>query len=338
MKIAIDAMGGDYAPSIVVEGVAMALRDFSDVEIVLVGHIDKMSFYLEKFGIASHPRITKVHAEEVVEMDEPPVVAIRGKKNSSMTVCAKVVKNGEAEAIVSAGHTGAAVASTKVIVRALEGIDRPAIATAMPGVDGKWILLDSGANTDCKPINLAQFALMGEAYASMLLGIESPKIGLLNVGGEDSKGNELTKDTFKILSKMPINFVGNVEGSDVFKNVADVVVCDGFVGNVLLKGSESLASATMHWLKDVFTKNTFRKTSAILNKNAFKELKAVADAEEHGGAPLIGLKKICIIGHGSSTPKSIRNAIKVAAMFVRQGINERISRRLEESNIVYKVD
>ena len=188
--------------------------------------------------------------------------------------------------------------------------------------------MDAGANTDCKAINLAQFAVMGEAYSHFAFGIENARVGLLSVGGEDVKGNDLTKEAFKLLSRMPINFVGNVEGDTIFEGVADVVVCDGFIGNVLLKGSEGLARAVMHWMKDAFGKDPVRKTGAFLAKNAFKDLKAVADAEEFGGAPLLGLKGVCIIGHGSSTPKAIKNAIKVASESLKYGINDLISTRM----------
>jgi glycerol-3-phosphate acyltransferase PlsX len=332
MRIAVDAMGGDYAPSVVVEGITAALYDFPEYEITVVGHLGKLSFYLEKYGIEDHPRIKKVHAETVVEMGEPSTTAIRGKKDSSITTCAKLLRNGEVDAVVSAGHTGAAVASTKVLARTLPGVERPAIATSMPAVSGRFILLDAGANTDCKPINLVQFALMGEVYAKYLFGSDNPSVGLLSVGGEDVKGNELTKEVFKMLSKLPINFVGNVEGDTIFENVADVVVCDGFMGNVLLKGCEGLAKTTMHWMKSVFSKNPLRMTSAMLSRNAFRELKAFGDSEELGGAPLLGINGICVIGHGSSSPKAVRNAIKVAGEFVNFGLNEKISRRIVETN------
>jgi glycerol-3-phosphate acyltransferase PlsX len=206
----------------------------------------------------------------------------------------------------------------------------------MPATEGHFILIDAGANTDCHPHNLAQFALMGEAYFRFAFGIEHPRIGLLSVGGEDQKGNELTRETFRILSKMPINFEGNIEGHDVFAKKADVVVCDGFVGNVLLKSSESLAMATMHWIKDVFKKNAFRMTGALLARNAFRDLKAIGDFEEYGGAPLLGLNGACVIGHGASSAKAVRNAIRVAADFVRCGFNEQIIRRITESGIVIK--
>ncbi|QSH40122.1 phosphate acyltransferase PlsX [Lentisphaerota bacterium ZTH] len=334
MRIAVDAMGGDYAPGIVVEGITAALYDFPEYEITVVGHLGKLSYYLEKYGIEDHPRISKVHADEVVEMSDPSTVALRSKKRSSITECARLLKDGKVDAIVSAGHTGAAVASTKVLVRTLPGIDRPAIATSMPALSGRFILIDAGANTDCKPLNLAQFALMGEAYAKYLFGIDKPSIGILSVGGEDVKGNELTKQVFKILSQLPVNFVGNVEGDTIFENAADVVVCDGFMGNVLLKGAEGLAKTTMRLMKDFFSKNPLRMTGAMLSRNAFRELKQFGDSEQLGGAPLLGINGICVIGHGSSSSKAVRNAIRVAGEFVKFGINDKITRRIAETQSI----
>lgn len=331
IRIAVDAMGGDHAPAVVIEGIAIALYDFPQYEITIVGHLGKIAHYLEKYRLADHPRVKLVHAEETIEMDEPATAAIRGKKNSSITVCAKLLRDKEVDAVFSAGHTGAAVAVSTVLVRTLEGIERPAIATVMPGMYGKYILLDAGANPDCEAMNLVQFALMGEAYAEYYFNMDSPRIGLLSVGEEETKGNELTKETFKKLAAMPINFIGNVEGNTIFENITEVVVCDGFMGNVLLKTCEGLAKSTMYWLKGVFTKNALRKTSAILARNAFRELKSFADAEEAGGAPLLGINGVMIIGHGSSTAKSVRNGIKVAGEFVEFDINGRIIKRVTET-------
>ena len=237
--------------------------------------------------------------------------------------------------MVSAGHTGAAVAASTVKMRMAKGVDRPCIATVMPRAGGKgnWILADAGANTDCNPMNLAQFAVMGEMYAKVALGRENPTIGLLSVGGEDCKGNDLTKEAFKILSKMPINFIGNVEGHDTFTGDCDVVICDGFVGNTVLKSSESLAKATVQWLKEAFTRNAVRKAGALLAKEAFAELKKHGDFEEYGGAPLIGLNGVCIIGHGVSSPKAIKNAIRVAHTFVEQKVPEVVSSRIYECGV-----
>ena len=337
MKIAVDAMGGDYAPGVVIEGILLALQEIPGLQLVLVGHQEKLSFYLEKAGLSNHPQVELVHAEQVVEMSDHSTDSIRSKKHSSITVCADLVKAGRADATVSAGHTGAAVAATKVRLRTLEGVDRPALATAMPAVGGKNILIDVGANTDCTPINLAQFAVMGELYAQLTFGLERPRIGLLSVGGEDVKGNDLTKEVFKILSSMPINFVGNVEGHDIFhKSTCDVIVCDGFTGNSILKASEGLARATYHWLKEAFTRNPIRQTGAFLAKEAFRDLKKISDSEEFGGAPLLGIRGVCIIGHGASTPKAIKNAIRLADTYLKHGLTDRIVKRINECGIAIK--
>lgn len=336
MKIAVDGMGGDNAPSAVVEGVAEALKNFPGVEILLVGDEKKLAPYLKKFKLQSHTNLKVVQADQVVDMDDPSTAAIRAKKNSSITVAATLVSKGEADAVVSAGHTGATVAATKVKMRMLPGVDRPAIATIMPARQGPFIILDAGANIDCKPIHLAQFAVMGEAFAQLAFSSLRPRIGLLSVGEEDVKGNDLTKEAFKMLSEMPINFVGNVEGNILFEKAADVVVCDGFVGNVLLKASEGMARACMYWLKEALSKNPIRKTGAILMHKAFRELKEIGDSEEYGGARLLGVNGVCIIGHGSSTPKAIRNAIRVAEESVKFGMNRHITRNIAEAGIEVK--
>ena len=336
MKIAVDGMGGDRAPDVVVEGVAEAIQLLPGINIVLVGHEGRLTPLMKKHHILDHPQVQLVHAEETVNMDEPSTASIRAKKNSSITVAASLVSKGEADAVVSAGHTGAAVAATKIKMRMLPGVDRPGIAIIMPAVHGPFILIDAGANVDSKPINLAQFAVMGEAFARLAFSTLRPRIGLLSVGEEDTKGNELTKEAFKILSEMPINFIGNVEGNSLFQKAADVVVCDGFIGNILLKATESMAKATMELLRETLTRNPLRKTGAILLKNAFRELKAVGDSEEYGGARLLGVNGICIIGHGSSSPKAIRNAIRIAEESVKFGINRHITKSIAEAGIEVK--
>lgn len=333
MRIAVDAMGGDFAPAVVIEAVADALREIPDVEILLVGHTEKLAYHLQKERLKESSRLHYVHAEEVVEMGEPSTNAIRSKRHSSITVAAELVAKGQADGVISAGHTGAAVAATKVKLRMAPGVDRPAIAALMPAVGGHFILVDAGANTDCVPLNLAQFAVMGELYAQLIFGIERPRIGLLSVGGEDVKGNALTKETFKILSKMPINFIGNVEGHDLFDRTADVVICDGFTGNVVLKSSESLASAIGTWLKEALTKDAFRQIGALLAKNAFHDLKAISNFEEYGGAPLLGINGVCIIGHGASTPKAVKNAIRVANDFAKHSLPAKITDRIRECHV-----
>ncbi|MDD3155472.1 MAG: phosphate acyltransferase PlsX, partial [Victivallaceae bacterium] len=313
MKIAVDAMGGDFAPGAVVEGAATALFDFPECQLVLVGHAGKLKFYLEKYGISNHPRIEVVHAETVVEMCEHSTAALRAKKDSSITVCAKLMKEGKVQAVVTPGHTGAAVAAMKVLVRTLPGVDRPALAALMPGQGFDFLLTDAGANTDCTPLNLVQFAVMGEVYAQFLFGESEPAVGLLSVGGEDVKGNDLTKSVFKHLAALKMNFTGNVEANTVYEGGTRVLVCDGFTGNVFLKCAEGLAKSVIHWFKHSVLGNPLRMTGAALVKSAFLEVKARGSAEQAGGAPLLGINGICIIGHGTSSPLAVRNAIKVAA-------------------------
>ena len=337
MKIIVDAMGGDYAPASVLEGAAEALREkaLEGVDMTLVGNLQIMEPFLLKFKLRESKRIHLHHAEQFIRMDDSSTTALRGKKESSITIAAKLVGDGHGDALVSIGHTGAAVAATKIKMKMLPGVERPAIATIVPSAEGRFVLLDAGANVDCKAQNLAQFAVLGEVYTRAALGIKNPRIGLLNVGDEDIKGNELTKAAFKILSKMPINFIGNVESRDMFENKADVAICDGFVGNNMLKTCEGLSKAVMHWLKKAFTKNAFRQAGAILAREAFVELKAMGNYEEYGGAPLLGVNGICIIGHGASTPKAVRNAIKVGAHLVKQKVNSEIVRRIDEAGIAY---
>jgi len=324
MRIAVDAMGGDFAPGAVVEGLTMAVADFPDCEFLLVGKADRVAFYLEKYGIANHPRIRQVDAGSVCEMSDHSAVSLRSKKDSSITVCAKLLKNGDVDAMVTPGHTGATVAATKVLCRTLPGIDRPGLGASMPHKTGRFLLMDAGANPDCTPLNLVQFAVMGRIYAQMLYNLPEPRIGLLSVGGEDVKGSELTKQTFPMLERLPIHFVGNVEADTVFEGCVDVVIADGFTGNVLLKGAEGLGKSTVFWLKRVLTKNAMRIIGATLAHNAFRELKAIGASDTIGGAPLLGINGICIIGHGGSSPVAVRNAIKVAADCVRFHLNDRI--------------
>ena len=330
MKIAVDAMGGDYAPGVVIEGLARALCDYPDCEFTLVGHTGKLGLYLYKYGIVNHPNLKLHHAESVVEMSEPSAIALRGKKDSSITECARLMKAGEVEAIVSPGHTGALVAATKVLNRTLPGIDRPALAASLPYRGGRFMLVDAGANPDCRPGHLLQFAIMGEIYAKLMFKNENPRIGLLSVGGEDGKGSSLTKPVFKALSEMPINFVGNVESNSAYEGACDVLIADGFSGNVMLKTSEGLARMAGRWLKASLKKNALRLAGALLAKSAFKELKETVDADEIGGAPLLGINGLCIIGHGSSSPKAVRNAIRTARDAIRFRMNEKICQRLAE--------
>ena len=335
MRIAVDAMGGDFAPGTVVEGLVSALSDFPAYEYALVGDLEKVGFYLEKYGIAGDPRIRQVNAGSVCEMSEPSSVALRSKKDSTITVCARLLKCKEVDAMVTPGHTGATVAATKVLVRTLPGVDRPGLVASMPTQRGRFLLMDAGANPDSTPLNLAQFAIMGEIYAQYLFRKERPRVGLLSVGGEDIKGNDLTKAAFGLLEKLPINFIGNVEADAAFEGVADVVISDGFAGNVLLKGAEGLAKATVFWLKQMLTKNALRVVGALLAQKAFVELKAQGSSEVIGGAPLLGVNGICIVGHGGSTPLAVRNAIRVAGECVEFGLNNRIVDKINASGMIF---
>ena len=336
MRIGVDAMGGDFAPGVVVEGVSQALIDFPDLDIVLVGHRDRVAFYLEKYGIADNPHLELVHAPTVCEMSEPSAISLRAKRDSSITVLAKMLKAKEIDAMATPGHTGATVAATTVLARTLPGIDRPALGASMPAQEDRFLLMDAGANPDCGVHNMVQFALMGEVYARYLYHKERPRVGLLSVGGEDIKGCDLTKETFKRLEQLPINFIGNVEANTAFEGVCDVLVSDGFAGNVMLKAAEGLARATGYWLKQALKRNAARVVGAVLAKSAFDELKAHGSSDVIGGAPLLGINGICIIGHGGSNPVAVRNAIRVSAECVQFELNQRIVKAIEDAGDLAK--
>ena len=331
LSIAVDAMGGDNAPETVLEGVKLALEAGTPADkIVLVGPPEDLRARLDRLNIGSDPRVCVEEATQVVEMHESPAKALRAKRKSSIAVATELVREGEVQAIVSAGHTGATVASTVLKLRSLPHIERPGIATVFPLPSGPFVLLDAGANVDAKPLHLVHYAVMGEVYAQHILGIHNPRVGLLSVGGEALKGNELTKSVFNMLSRVPqLNFLGNVEGHDLFENKVDVVVCDGFVGNVVLKCCESLAGALSHIIKENLQKTFMRKAGAYLSRNAYYELKRTTDADEYGGAPLLGINGVCIIGHGSSSPRGIQNAIRVAGEFVDHQVNDVIVNRVQ---------
>jgi glycerol-3-phosphate acyltransferase PlsX len=328
MKIAVDAMGGDYAPEAIIEGAVQAAEEHG-LSIILVGQEDLVYKELEKYDTA-YLDIEVIHASQVVDMHDLPSAALRRKKDSSLHVAISLTRDGQADAAVSAGNTGAGMAISKVVCRTLEGIDRPALATVMPNISGATVIIDVGANVDCKPIHLLQFAVMGHVYAKEVLGIEKPRIGLLSTGEEASKGNVLTKEVFEPLSKTNLNFIGNAEGRDVFNGRVDVVVCDGFMGNVVLKVSESLAKTIGIFLKEGFTKNWRTKLGYLLVKPEITYLKKRTDYTEYGGAPLLGLNKVVIISHGSSTARAIKNAIRVAAESVDLHIQEKIAETMEQ--------
>ncbi len=324
MRIAVDAMGGDFAPREIVAGTLDAARTIPGLsKLFLVG--DEAAIRREFPSRATVPGLIEIrHASEVVGMEESPAVAIRRKKDSSISRAVELVKNGEADAVFSAGSTGATVAAATLKLRTLEGVDRAAIACVMPTPGRPFVLLDAGATTDCTPQILAQFAVMGAVYAQEILGAHNPRVGLLSVGTEDSKGNETTKEAFKLLDQSGLNFQGNVEGHDLFDGKVDVVVCDGFVGNVVLKTSESVAHTMSRWLKEEFTRNAVRKIGALLLKPAFNAIKKKSDPSMYGGAPLLGVKGICIIGHGVSNARAVCNGIRVAAEAVQHRLNQLI--------------
>lgn len=322
-------MGGDYAPATTVQGAVEALSAEQGLQVILVGDKEKIAEELKARNY-SGDGIEIRHATEIVLMDESPMMALKKKKDSSVRVAIDLVKSGQADAIVSAGNSGVVMATALFVLGKLHGVERPAIAAVMPSLKGHFVLLDAGANVDCRPAHLYQFAVMGEAYARYIFNISNPKIGLLSIGEEDAKGNELTRETFKRLKSARLNFIGNIEGQEIFEGEADVVVCDGFVGNIALKISEGLAETMTKMLKHEFMEKTSGKIGTLFLKHALKNFKRRTDYSEYGGAPLLGLSKPCIISHGRSSSKAIKNAIVVAATIHRKGILDAISREFNE--------
>lgn len=329
MRIAVDAMGGDYAPQAIIPGVIDALKELKGIaQITLVGKkeiIDKELSLYQTNGLS----IAIKDAKDVIEMHESPTVALKTKKDSSIVVATKALRENEVQAFVSAGNTGAVMAGSLMTLGRLKGVFRPAIATVIPTLEGVSILLDVGANVDCKPIHLLQFAMMGDVYAKYILGKSNPTIGLLSIGEEKGKGNVLTFEAFKLISSSSLNFVGNVEGRDIINGKVDVIVCDGFVGNVVLKFGESLAEMIFGFLKRELSKNLKLKLGAYLTKPAFKKFKKLLDYSEYGGAPLLGIKGVCIICHGASSAKAIKNGIRVASEFINHQVNLHIEERIK---------
>jgi glycerol-3-phosphate acyltransferase PlsX len=330
MRVALDAMGGDYAPSVNVEGAVETINEHEDIEVILVGNeaLIKQELRNKKF---LHDRITLEHATEVVEMQESPSVAIRKKKNSSIRVGIELVKSGKADAFVSAGHSGVIMATSLLLLGKSPGVLRPAIATLMPTIRDTFIMLDVGATVDCKPDNLLQFALMGNTYGQLVLERKSPKVALLSIGEEDTKGNELTKEAFKMIRNTDLNFIGNIEGKDIFAGKADVVVCDGFIGNIALKISEGLAETILKMLKREITSVSTGRVGYLMMKPAIRSFKKRTDYDEYGGAPLLGINGACIISHGRSTAKAIKNALRVASDFSSKKVFHAIAAEIEKN-------
>ncbi|MDA8431655.1 MAG: phosphate acyltransferase PlsX [Nitrospiraceae bacterium] len=332
MKVALDAMGGDYAPSVNVEGAVETVNEHDDIEIILVGNEPLVKKELESRRYPAG-RLSIAHASQVIEMHEPPTAAIRKKKDSSIRVGIELVKAGKADAFVSAGHSGVVMATSLLLLGTSKGVDRPAIATVMPTLKDTFILLDAGANVDCKPENLLQFALMGNTYGKLLLNKPNPKVALLSIGEEDTKGNELTKEAFKLLKGTRLNFIGNIEGKDMFTGKADVIVCDGFIGNIALKISEGLAETIIKMLKREITSVSTGRIGYLMMKPAIRNFKKRTDYDEYGGAPLLGINGACIISHGRSTAKAIKNALRVASDYARKRVFEEISTEIENDLI-----
>ncbi|MHB0913689.1 MAG: phosphate acyltransferase PlsX [Armatimonadota bacterium] len=331
MRIAVDAMGGDHAPAEIVRGAVEAAEKYG-IPVVLVGDEGAVRAHLR----GSHPGVEVLHASEVVGMDEHPASAIRRKSDSSIVVAGNLVKRGEAQAVVSAGNTGAAMAVGTLKIGRIKGIDRPAICSLLPTSTGKCILLDAGANVDCSVENLLQFAVMGNEYAAHVMKIERPRVGLLSIGEEPTKGDTLTQATNAELAKTNLNFIGNVEGKEIFRGAADVVVCDGFAGNIVLKIAEGVGELLFSSMRREIGAGLVTKIGGLLAKPAFRRVKAKIDYAEYGGAPLLGVNGMVIISHGRSDHRAIRNAIRVAAAAVENDVVGCIKRQfVEEKEITY---
>ncbi len=332
MKIAVDVMGTDYGPKELVLGAVNAVKAY-DCETVLVGDEKVIKELLVKYHADKDERITVHHASEVIEMSEHPAIAVKSKKDASIVVAARLLRNKECDALVSSGSTGAAVAAALFGVGRIKGVERPAIATPIPSLTGTTVVLDSGAKVDAKPEHMKQSAIMGTVYAEKILKISAPRVGLLNIGEEETKGNEVALATYPLLKKeRTIKFIGNVEGRDINKGTVDVVVCDGFVGNVVLKFGEGLAKAIMTMVKEAILKGgILAKLGGLLIKPALKGLKKRLDPAEYGGALLLGIRAPFIICHGSSKAKAITNAIHVAMDFAEQDVVSIIAQRIAES-------
>lgn len=334
MKIAVDAMGGDYAPEEVVLGAIHAVSEYK-FDVVLVGDEQKIRNVLRQYGAKESDRLSIVHASEVIEMGEHPVQAVRKKKDASIVVATRLVRDGQCDAVVAPGSTGAAVTAALLGLGRIAGIERPCIATPIPSKKGITVLLDSGANSNSKPKHMVEAAIMGSHYAKYILGIDKPQVGLLNIGEEVTKGNELCQRTYPLLEKLKtISFYGNVEGRDIPNGTVDVVVCDGFVGNVILKFGESMAMFIYRLVKQAIKNSGFiAKLGALAIYPALKSLKKRLDFTEYGGAPLLGVNGSFIICHGSSKAKAIKNAIRVAGELVEQDVTGHIRHSIEEEGV-----
>ncbi len=329
-RIAVDAMGGDFGVSVNVAGAVQAVKN-GKTEVLLVGDSVQLKEELDKYD-GKKTAIEIVHASQVVEMDEKPSEALRKKKDSSITVAATLVKQGLADGMISAGNSGATLASGMFTVGRVPGVERPALAAFMPTEKSHFVLTDAGANVDCKAFHLLQFGIMADILAKFMLGVPNPRVGLLSNGEEHGKGNLLVKEAFELLMKSSLNFAGNIEGRDLFTGVVDVVVCDGFVGNVILKHSEGLASSFGRLLKGELKRGFFGKIGSTLALSSLKRFSRLVDYAEYGGAPFLGLKGICFVCHGASNSKAIANAVHMASKFVRNRANEHLIEGIAANN------
>ncbi len=334
MRIAVDVMGGDHGCGIILAGVKRALEENKEISaIYLVGNRASIHAALPEHGFRDH-RVRIIHATEVVEMKDKPAVAIRKKKDSSIVRAAELVREGKADALISLGNTGGIFAAGTFKVGRIEGVDRGCIATMIPRQGNEFVLLDAGANVDCKPEHLAQFAVMGNIYSREVLKRRNPRVGVLSIGTEDSKGNELSLAAFDLCKRLDLNFIGNVEGHDLYKDHVDVVVCDGFVGNIVLKTSESLAVAMFTMLKRELTQNTKRQIGALLAKDAFHAIRRRMDPEVYGGAPMLGFNGCVLKAHASARERAVASAIRVTTQTVKNQINQIIAREMAAANVV----
>ncbi|MCH8873596.1 phosphate acyltransferase PlsX [candidate division KSB1 bacterium] len=329
MKIAIDAMGGDYAPEAIIHGgVEAAKSGKGEYEVVFVGDESTISSILSRhFRIQEYP-ISIIHASQKIEMGESPTAALKKKPDASVVVAMELHKQGKVDAVVTAGHTGASMAAAFFSLGRIKGVRRPAIGSLIPHGQGVTLLIDVGANLECKPTHLLQFGIMGDIYMKNVYHIAEPKVGLLNIGEEATKGREIHKEGNKLLAESNLNFVGNVEGRDIMSGFVDVIVCEGFVGNIVLKFAESFNVVYSKTLKRKIGKKVFSNVGAFLLKPTFKRLRRIYDYEEYGGAPLLGINGTCMICHGSSTPKAIMHAVIEASSMIKQRVNEKISQEL----------
>ncbi len=333
MRIAIDVMGGDNAPRAIIEGSILALKEYG-AELYLVGLKDEILKYISEED-KGNPRVNIVEASEIINFDEAPVNAIKHKKDSSLVVGLKLVKDGQCDAFMSAGSTGAFLAGALLKVGRIKGIDRPALSPLIPTAKGCCMIIDVGGNVDCKPRNLQQFAIMGSIYMEKVMGIKNPRVGLLNIGTESSKGNELTKASFDLIKSTSVNFVGNVEARDIINGVCDVCVCDGFVGNVLLKTTEGVAMTMFKLLKDEIMKSFKTQLGAMLLKSSLRNLKKRFDYTEVGGAPFLGINGIMIKAHGSSDANAVKNAIRQAKMLYDNKCVDTIMNEISKLGVEY---